>query len=148
MKTIKKIALLVTVCLINFTFGAYAQKGHPHHPHRGKAAHPHHPHKGAVVRVSPFRPHKVVVYHPHWGKRYAFNHRWVFFPKYNFYWDNWREMYVYRNGAVWVSNVMAPPAIVNINIENEKHYELKETEDDNDNIQDLNDTHQKEYKPE
>jgi hypothetical protein len=35
-----------------------------------------------------------------------------------------------------------------VTIENEKHYELKETDDDIDDVYSTNDNHQKEYKPE
>jgi hypothetical protein len=38
--------------------------------------------------------------------------------------------------------------VVNINIDNEKHYELKEIEDDVDDVYQTNETHQTEYKAE
>jgi hypothetical protein len=88
------------------------------------------------------------VYHPVWGPRNAFHHRWVFFPRYNFYWDNWRNMYVYRSNNLWVTSVSAPPIVVNVNLESEHQYELREDWDDNDDVYYNNDEHLKVYKEE
>jgi hypothetical protein len=104
-------------------------------------------HGNKVVR-SIYRPNKIMVFHPRWGVKRNFNRRWVYFPRYNFYWDNWRNAYVYRNGTVWTSNATPPPVIVNIDINNEKHYELRENDDDVDDVYITNDIHQTEYKPE
>ncbi|HRG01623.1 MAG TPA: hypothetical protein PKZ75_10925 [Bacteroidia bacterium] len=134
-----------------------AQRGHGGHGGHGGGHHPHvkakivgkqHPNGRVVVVKSRYRPAKLVVFHPVWGPKRAFNRRWVFFPKHNFYWDNWRQMYVYRNGTVWVVNATPPPTVVNINIDNEKHYELKETDDDVDDVYQTNNVHQTEYKSE
>jgi hypothetical protein len=57
-------------------------------------------------------------------------------------------MYVYRSGNVWIYKLTPPPIVINVNIESEKHYELKETEDDVDDVYNTNDSHQTEYKPE
>jgi hypothetical protein len=117
--------------------------------HRGHRAHRAHRHnKVVVVKRSPYRPAKVVVYHPVWRPAYAYNRRWVYFPKYNLYWDNWRNHYRFWNGTVWVSQAVAPPVIVNVNLEKEKHYELKDSDDDKDEINDDNTTHKSEYKAE
>ncbi|MGZ4038517.1 MAG: hypothetical protein ACXVPQ_11860, partial [Bacteroidia bacterium] len=96
--------------------------------------------------ISPYRPARLVVYHPFWGPSYAFKRRWVFFPRYNIYWDNWRNQYVFLNNNIWVSQPQPPPVIVNVNLNNEKHYELKEKDDDVDDIYQSNNTHQSEYK--
>jgi hypothetical protein len=72
----------------------------------------------------------------------------VFFPKYNLYWDNWRNHYYFYNGNAWISQPTAPPVIVNVNLEKEKHYELKESDDDKDAINEENESHKTEYKPE
>ncbi|QKG79324.1 hypothetical protein [Tenuifilum thalassicum] len=99
-----------------------------------------------VVVVKKTRPHrvkKVVVYHPRWAHKKVFHHRWVYFPRYNFYWDNVREVYVYKRGTVWVTSVKAPEVIVNADLENEKQVELSEDNDNVDEVYLKNDEHQK-----
>lgn len=138
MKTIVK--FMIVLALLASSTKVVAQRGHPHKSH-------YHGKKGVVVKRSSYRPVKVVVYHPHWRPKYAYNRRWVYFPKYNFYWDNWRNHYVFLNGAVWTSQATAPPIIVNVNLENEKSTELKEDDDDTDDIYKNNSTHKEEIKP-
>ena len=143
MKTLKLI--LLTLFVLISTPEMIAQKrghgGHGgHHPHRRENKH-------VVIKRSPYRPHKVVVYHPYWHKNYAYNRRWVYFPKYNLYWDNWRNHYVFWNGTIWLSQPTAPPVIVNVNLENEKKAELKEDEDDVDDVYKDNAKHKEEIKP-
>jgi hypothetical protein len=142
MKTIRN-CILVVVLLIHFT--ASAQKGHGHgrgHRHGHK-----HPHKVVVVKRSPYRPARVKVFHPHWHPTFAYHRRWVFFPRYNLYWDNWRNHYVFWNGSIWISQPSPPPVVVNVNLEKEKHHELKEDEDDVDDIYKSNEEHKKEESP-
>ena len=142
----KIIPIVITVLVLGNTEIMAQKKGHRAH------AHPHkHGHRGGAVVVkkrSPFRPAKVVVYHPVWGPKYHIHRRWVFFPKYNIYWDNWRNHYVFWNGTIWFSQPSPPPVIVNVNLENEKHYELKEDDDDTDDIYQGNNSHKSNYKPE
>jgi hypothetical protein len=52
---------------------------------------------------------------------------------------------VYYSGNVWVSQPTAPPVIVNVNLEKEKQYELKENEDDEDDVYKTNDSHKTDY---
>lgn len=145
MRTSLKI-LLGTLLLACLSFGGFAQKGgrkgggHAHHPRRAG--------KVVVVKRSPYRPKKIIVYHPVWGPKHHIHRRWVFFPKYNIYWDNWRNSYLFWNSGAWVVNTSPPPVIVNVNLENEKHYELKENDDDLDDVYKGNDSHKTEYKPE
>lgn len=120
----------------------FAQK-HGHHPKTHKAHH-HAPKK--VIKKSIYRPAKVVVFHPHWGPKRVCHRRWVYFPKYNLYWDNWRNHFVFWNGTIWVSQVNRPAVIVNVNLDNEKQYEMKEDDDDTDDIYKGNDNHKTEYK--
>ncbi len=143
MISLKKIIPIVITALLLGTGSLTAQKKGGHHHHGGK-----HPHAKRVIKRSVFRPAKVVVYHPYWGPKRIIHRRWVFFPKYNLYWDNWRNHYVFWNGSIWFSQPSPPPAIVNINIDNEKHYELKEDDDDTDDVYKGNDNHKTEYKPE
>jgi hypothetical protein len=45
---------------------------------KGKAVRKQHPHHRVIVR-SRYRPAKIVVFHPHWAPKRAYNRRWVFF---------------------------------------------------------------------
>lgn len=126
--------------------------------HRGGGGHPHavkqkvmvvkpaHRPRGAVVVRSKYRPAKIVVYHPYWGPKYSFYRRWVYFPRYNFYWDNWRQCYFFWNGVVWIHQTTPPPVVVNVNLEKEKHYELKDLEDDVDDVYKTNNEHKAQFK--
>jgi hypothetical protein len=107
-----------------------------------------HPRGNRVIVKSKYRPAKIVVYHPHWRPNYGYHRRWVYFPRHNFYWDNWRQGYYYRNGAVWIFNTTAPPVIINVNLDKELNYELKEDDDDVDDVYQINDNHLKEFKTE
>lgn len=141
MKTIKFITIIISLLISTEFFGQKNKGGHKgHHHHRGHK-------KVVVVKRSHYRPAKVVVYHPHWRPKYAYNRRWVYFPRYNFYWDNWRNHYVFYNGGVWLSQPTAPAVIVNVNLENEKNVELKEDEDDLDDVYVNNGKHKVEIKP-
>jgi hypothetical protein len=159
MKNLKKSFALILIVLVCGSFNSLAQHGGGHGGRGGGQGGNHRNRGGGVViqnnrnpnRVivrSVYRPNRIIVFHPYWGMKRNFNRRWVYFPRYNFYWDNWRNCYVYRNGNVWITNTVPPPTIVNININNEKHYELKEHDDDEDDVYKSNDTHQTEYKPE
>src|SRR5687768_13294446 len=122
-----------------------AQRGHGHgngHGPRGRA----HVHKKVVVKRSVYRPRKVVVFRPHWRPNYGYKRRWVFFPRYNIYWDNWRNHYVFWNGAIWISQPQAPPSVANVELDKEKQKELKEEEDDVDDVYKANEEHKKEIK--
>jgi hypothetical protein len=145
MKRLHFFKAVLVVILIALNLNIYAQKGrgrNGHHPHH------HHNKKVVVVKRSKYRPAKVVVYHPVWRPHFAYNRRWVYFPKYNLYWDNWRNHYVFWNGSIWLSQATAPPVIVNVNLEKEKHQELKEEQDDVDDIYKDNNQHKEEIKPE
>jgi hypothetical protein len=151
MKTLK--AVVFSICMILITNSVFSQKGHGNghgkgngHGHKGskvvvKNGHPH----GKVVVKSRYRPAKMVVYHPHWRPAASFHRRWVYFPRHNFYWDNWRQGYYYMNGPVWVFNATPPPVIVNVNLANERNYELQENEDDVDDVYIVNGKHKTVY---
>jgi hypothetical protein len=152
MKRIKNLIPIIIGFILLGAFNLQAQKHGGHgHGHKGAKvkvkAGPGHHHK-VVVKRSVYRPAKIVVYHPHWGPKRAIHRRWVYFPKHNIYWDNWRNHYVYWNGTVWFSQPTPPPVIVNINLDNEKQHELKEDDDDTDDVYKSNDSHKTEYKPE
>lgn len=149
MKTVKSIILILSVLLLG-TNSTFSQKGgHGHGGRHGKGTKvvvKNNHHGGRVIVRSRYRPAKIVVYHPHWRPNYGYHRRWVYFPRYNFYWDNWRQGYYYRNGAVWIFNTTPPPVIVNINLDKEPNYELKEDDDDVDDVYKINDNHLKEFK--
>jgi hypothetical protein len=136
MKTVK-FFLLAIFLLVGIS--SYSQGRHPHGRRHGRVV---------VVKRSPYRPKKMIIYHPVWRPAWACSRRWVYFPRYNFYWDNWRNHYVFLSSGIWVSQAAAPPVVANINIADEKHYEMKEGDDDNDDIAQYNTEHQKEYKAE
>lgn len=135
MKTIRYFTAIFFLFL-STSFFAQKGKGHGHHHH-----HRHGHKKVVVVKRSPYRPAKVVVYHPYWRPKYAYHRRWVYFPRHNFYWDNWRNHYVFYNGVTWVSQPSAPTIVVNVNLETEKTVELKEDEDDVDDVYQNNSKH-------
>lgn len=148
MKYLKKIIpIVIALFLLGYSNLSAQKKGHGHHGGKGKGHHHHRPGK-KVIKRSVYRPAKIIVYHPHWGPKRAYNRRWVYFPKHNFYWDNWRNHYVFWNGTIWLTNPTPPPTVVNITIENEKHYELKDDDDDVDDVYQSNNDHKTEYKPE
>ncbi len=122
--------------LIMMVTHIHAQQGHRHHNHSSakvRKAHP--PAKTVrVVRRSPYRPANVIVYRPAWAPACTFHHRWVYFPYRNYYWDNWRNQYVYFNGTLWVSQPLPPPDVDLSTIEKEKRCELSEENDDLDSI--------------
>jgi hypothetical protein len=143
MKKLLALGLLIGISLFISTETTFAQKkvvvvhkkGH-HHPNK----------KVVVVHKSKYRPRTAVVYHPGWGPHKAYHRRWIFFPKYNLYWDNWRNVYFYRNGSVWAYSKTKPTIVVKVNLDKEKQYEMKESDDDNDVIYETNEAHKSEYK--
>lgn len=150
MRILRPTIALITAFLFFSTLDTYGQRGqkgrHAHKARAGVVVKPHHRPGKVVVVKSKYRPAKVVVYHPYWGPKYNFHRRWVYFPRHNFYWDNWRQCYFFWNGVIWVNQVTPPPMVVNINLEKEKHYELKENEDDVDDVYQTNDSHKSEFK--
>ncbi|MCD6067204.1 MAG: hypothetical protein K0S33_2030 [Bacteroidetes bacterium] len=160
MRTIVKAFLIVLLAILTPNDPLMAQKGHRHGGNKkvivkNKSYHNnskvvvvnkqgyYHGHRHRHYRHHPHFYGKV--YHPYWGPPVGYYRRWVFFPRYNFYWDNYNSTYVYWGNGVWVRTASPPPAIININISNEKKYELNETDDTIDDIYDSNDTHKKSY---
>lgn len=139
MKAFIKTGIITLLLVILQTNYSLAQKKGHHHPHANK--------KVVVVHKGPKKvyKHRRHVYHPHWGPKIAFHRRWVFFPRYNFYWDNYNNFYVYRANGVWINSVNPPPVIVNVNISDEKKYELDEPNDSVSDVQKNNDEHLKNY---
>jgi hypothetical protein len=127
------------ICFILFaifmTEESFAQR---HHRHRGR--------KVVVVKHSRYRPRRVTVFRPAWHPQWTCQRRWVYFPRHNFYWDNWRNAYVVHGGSVWVIQKTPPPSAANVNLANEKYYELNEADDDNDEIAVANSEHKEKYK--
>jgi hypothetical protein len=150
----KFLKLILVISALVISTQLFAQGGHAGHTKNGhrKGGKPQHVGNGRVVRNrvvvkrSIYHPSRVVVYHPHWHRNYSYNRRWVYFPRYNFYWDNWRNQYLYWNGNVWYNQTQTPPIIINVNLEKEKHVELKKDEDDVDDIYKTNEKHKNENK--
>jgi hypothetical protein len=151
-----KILMISSICMFLqleiIAQKVYVQGGRNHSRHARKTVvvkkNVYRPNRVVVVKRSVYRPHRVIVYRPYWRPYYACKRRWVYFPRYNVYWDNWRNHYVFWNGTIWSSQPTRPALIVNVNLEKEKSTELKETEDDIDDVYASNDTHKTEYKAE
>lgn len=97
--------------------------------------------KAVVIKHQKSHSTRVVVYHPYWAPRNSFYRRWVYFPGHNIYWDNLRGLYVYRDGAVWVTSVSVPAVIANVVLSKEKHFELPEENDGIDEVYQRNQQH-------
>ncbi len=100
-------------------------------------------HKVVVVKHRKTPPKKVVIYHPGWAPKKAFYRRWIYFLRYNFYWDNVRRVYIYRNGNVWVTSVGVPAFVVNVDLDKEKYVELPEGNDGDEEVYQKNEVHLK-----
>ncbi len=104
--------------------------------------------KVVVVKNKNHHVKKVKVYNPRWAPRANYHRRWVYFPRYNFYWDNYRNVYVVRTGTVWVVSKDVPSEAKSVDLSKEKSVELSEDTDEQDSIQDKNSEHLKEFKAE
>lgn len=125
------LSCLLIVSSLTISNSVVAQKGKNHHQ---KAHHPNHHNKKVVVYHSKHRPAVAVIYHPHWAPNRDFHRRWVYFPAHRLYWDNWRQLYFYHNGKAWISVNQLPPHLIHLKLENEKHQELEENLDEDDEI--------------
>lgn len=139
MKAFIKLGIITLLVFILQTNSSLAQKKGHHHHHANKKVVVVHKDGGKAYR------HRRHVYHPHWGPNLAFHRRWVFFPRYNFYWDNRNNYYVYANNGVWINSPTPPPVVININLSNEKKYELDAPNDSINDVQKNNGTHIQSY---
>ena len=135
MKKLSVICLILLSVFISET--AFAQR-QGRHRHRGK--------KVVVVKHSRFRPKRVVAFRPVWHPHLTFQRRWVYFPRHNFYWDNWRNHYMFYNGTVWISQSKPPESAAQVDLAQEKFYELNESDDDSDDIAIANNEHKEKFK--
>jgi len=138
MKTITKLSIFILVLVSLGTFNVSAQ-------YKVVVKDKDQKNKVSVIKYSRHHYRKAVVYHPKWAPRISFTKRWVYFPRYNFYWDNINSVYVIRTGRVWVTSAIAPKEIENVNLTKEKKVELSEENDGLDSIQQNNEMHQKKY---
>lgn len=125
---------VILICLLLVSFMTIsttvtAQKGHKKHHQTHHKKH----HQSHVYR-SKHRPVTIVVYHPHWSPKKDFHRRWVYFPTHKIYWDNWRQAYYYHNGKSWISTKTLPSHHAALKLENENHYELDESQDEDDEV--------------
>jgi len=139
MKTLAKIVSLTTLMLVFAALNGVAQRVEKSGNHNGRH------NKVVVVKRGNHHRVRVAVYHPRWAPRATFAHRWVFFPYHNFYWDNVRAVYVYKENTVWVTNAEAPASLSKVDLEKEKHVELTDADDSNDSVEVSNDDHLKAY---
>ena len=140
MKSIRRVAILVVILLSIATLNLIAQNNKVIVKER-------HPNRKVVVvnkRHGLFR--RTVVYHPFWAPRVSYRSRWIYFPRYNFYWDNFQNVYVIRTGVVWVTTITTPKEVEKVDLSKEKSVELSRENDPKDSIQDMNEEHQKVYK--
>ena len=89
---------------------------------------------------------KTKIYHPVWGPKFTFRNRWIYFPRYNFYWDNIRNVYIVKRGNIWVVLKSKPKEVETVDLVTEKIVELNDEENKTDVIQEKNSEHQKKYK--
>lgn len=103
-------------------------------PYRYKDNHKH------VSKPGRGHQHHVTYYTPKWHPHHRFCHRWVYFPRYNMYWDNYRNVYVYHYRGRWISQRRTPHVIINVNLARERFYEI-DRYDDCDDIYSYNGRH-------
>ncbi len=140
MNSFRKITVLLVIVfsLIAFNKSASSQ-GNRNNERRSNG-------KVVVVKNKKHHFRKARVYHPHWAPRVRFRHRWVYFLRYNFCWDNFRNVYVYRTGTIWVTSTNAPQEAEKVDLSLVKKVELNENNDSKDAIQNNNDEHKSVYK--
>ena len=136
-KMVKLIPILVLYTMFSLTVSAQHVRIVRAHQH---------PRCVVVKHQRPILPRTVIRYRPHWAKRVVFTHRWVYFPRCNFYWDNVRARYVYPRGGVWVVAATLPPAYSKVVVEREVRYELNDEADATDDIYYNNQLHVSTYK--
>ncbi len=128
-------SLLLLLFLINansFAQGKHGNKGNKDFNKKGNIKYNN---KARIhYKKSVYRPVKIGNYRPAWAHNHYYNRRWIYFPSHHFYYDNWRNVYFYQTNIGWRYGPVLPATFVIINIENEKHYELPEKEDDIDLI--------------
>jgi len=138
MKTIYKTSFIILIISFTGLTNSFAQNKVVNEKHSRN--------KVVVVKNKNHHARNVIVYHPHWAPRASFNHRWIYFPRYNFYWDNLYNVYLIRRGTIWVTSTIVPVEIKKVDLVNEKKVELSEENDSQNSIQDKNAEHQTEYK--
>lgn len=140
MNSFRKITVLLIIVFLLIAFNKPANS-------QGNRSNERHP-NGKVVVVKSKNHHfrRARVYHPHWAPRVSYRHRWVYFPRYNFYWDNFRNVYVFRTGTIWVTSTNAPQEVEKVDLSSVKKVELNENNDSKNAIQNNNDEHKSVYK--
>jgi len=64
--------------------------------------------------------------HPNWAPEQGYRHetRHIYFPDYNFYYDNQRSVYIFFNNGKWRVNSNLPVIYSRINLRNASQVEL------------------------
>lgn len=104
-----------------------------------------HRYKAKVVRKKP-PVKKTKIYHPAWGPKFTFRNRWLYFPRYNFYWDNVQNVYIIKRGNAWVVLNSKPKEVEKVDLVTERIVELNDEENKTDAIQEKNSEHKAKYK--
>ena len=155
MKTIKHYLISTFIFLLLINMNGFSQGKHGgSHGNKNNRNHGNQVKRNLVIKPnyykqqnkryynrSAYRPHNFHNYRPIWAHHHNYNRRWIYFPQQNFYYDNWRQVYFYRTNNRWQMNAALPSSFVIINLEDERHYELADDEDDMDRIYINNNKH-------
>ena len=136
----KTMSVLSCILLVTLTFSALsgsAQNGSPLEKH---------PRNNVKNIKSRTKLGIKRIYHPAWGPRLTFRNRWIYFPLYDVYWDNVRNVYIIKRGNKWVTLNTKPKEIEKVDLLKERIVELKDEENKTDVIQEKNAEHKEKYK--
>lgn len=132
-----------------FAFVTVASADNDENRHRGRKGKPEKRKPHHVERHHHrYEQERAACYYPKWHPEHRLERRWVYFPRFNIYWDNYRSVYVYLNRGRWVLTSNRPQVIVNVNLPYERYYEVDDDEfegDDYDRVFIYNSRHRARY---
>lgn len=108
----KTIAVIITMIPIL----CYSQRGHNKGNHGGNNG------KHFKNNSHPIAYYKESNHHhkrkgpPYWAPAHGYKHRYVFFPEYRCYYDNFSGKYIYRRGPIWVTSINLPTFMFNVSL--------------------------------
>jgi len=136
MNKLRVLFFALSVVGVLFSSAAFAdghEKNHKEKKHWKESKNPHREDKFykkghgncRVVEVQEVHhPRGKKFYHPKWHPRRNFERRWVYFPRYNMYWDNYRDVYVYNSYGRWIAEPEPPRIAVDVDLADERFVEL------------------------
>lgn len=131
--------IVAIAALVTSSTVAFADRHDDDREDRGRKHGKHRPHYEEYRHGKHHHKHREVVYYrPKWHPECRMERRWVYFPKYNMYWDNYNDRYAYCDRGRWVVTRRVPQVVVNVNLARERYYELEEEYDERDNVFSLN----------